>query len=140
MMRDIPQREHRRQLGLNGLFAFVHGCLGLADHLDVAHRVLEALHAKVKVVHPERLLELGRVGFFRDGKHRHAVVEHIVAPDLVGAVGKPTRMLVIGGLQQQYGRIGRTSRDDDDVSLVGFGLAHCARPPLRSPWCRLRWL
>ena len=122
MMRDILQREHWRQLCLNGFFAFVHGSLGLADHLDVAHRVLETLHTKVKVVQPERLLELGRVGFFRDGKHRHAVVEHIVAPDLVGAIGKPIGMLVIGGLQQEYGRIGRTSRDYDDVSLVGFGL------------------
>ncbi len=122
MMRDILQREHRRQLCLNGLFAFVHGCLGLADHLDVAHRVLETLHAKVKVIQPKCFLELGRVGFFRDSKYCHTVVVHIVAPDLVGAIGKPIGMLVIGGHQQQLGRIGRTSRDDDDITLVGLCL------------------
>ena len=103
---DILQRKHRCQFRLDGLFAFVHRSLGLADHLDIAHRVLESLHAKVKIVQPERLLELGRVGFSRDGKHRHAVVVHIVAPDLVGAVGKPIGMFVISGHQQQLGRIG----------------------------------
>ena len=97
--------------------------LGLADHLDVAHRVLEALHAKVKVVQSQCLLELGRVGFFRDSQHCHAVVEHIVAPDLVGAIGQPTRMLIIGGREQEPGRVGRSSGDDDDAALVGFWLS-----------------
>ena len=120
---DIVQRKHRCQFRLDGLFAFVHGCLGLADHLDVAHRVLESLHAKVKIVQPEGLLELGRVGFSRDGKHRHAVVVHIVAPDLVGAVGQSIGVLVVSRHQQQFGRIGSAARDHNDVALVGFGLS-----------------
>ena len=106
-MRDICHCKHRRQLRLDGFFALEHRSLGLADHLDVAHRVRESLHAKVKVIQRERLLELGRIRLFRDRQYRCAVVEHIVAPDLIGAVGKPIGVLVISGHQQQFGRISR---------------------------------
>ena len=99
------------------------GALRLADHLDVAHRVLEARHAEVEVVQPERLLVLRRVRLLRDGEHRLAVVEHVVAPDLVRAVGEPVRMLVVGRHEQQLGRVGGAAGDDDDARLVR--LLHC---------------
>ena len=89
----------------------------------------KSLHAKVKVVQPECLLELGRVRFFRDSQHCHAVVVHIVAPDLVGAIGKPIGMLVIGGHQQQLGRIGSTSMRPQRCLPGRFRSVHRARPP-----------
>ena len=44
--RDVGQREHRRELGLERLLALEHLGVGLADHLDVAHRELEVLRAR----------------------------------------------------------------------------------------------
>jgi hypothetical protein len=49
---DIGQREHRRELRLERFLALEHLGVGLADHLDVAHRVLEAFHPEVEVVDP----------------------------------------------------------------------------------------
>jgi hypothetical protein len=44
---------------------------------------LESGPAEVEVVEPERLLKDGRVLLHRQREHRLAVVEHVVAPDLV---------------------------------------------------------
>ena len=44
--------------------------------------------AEVEVVEPERLLEDRRVLLLGQRQHGLAVVEHVVAPDLVGAVGQ----------------------------------------------------
>ena len=89
------------------------GRRGLADHLHVAHRVVEVVVAEVVVVEAERLLEPGVVLLRRDGQERTAVVEHVVAPDLVRAVGQAVRVLVVGAGQQQLGGVRRAGRDDD---------------------------
>ena len=44
-------------------------------------------------------------------------------PDLIRAVGKTVRVLVIRGLQEQFGRIGSACRDYDDAALIGFFLS-----------------
>ncbi len=72
--------------------------------------------AEVEVVEPERLLEDGRVLLAREREHGLAVVEHVVAPDLVGAVGEAVRVLVARRREQQLGRVGRAAGDDDDVA------------------------
>ena len=100
---------------------------GLADHLDVAHRELPGVAREVVVVDAERLLEDGRVGLLGDREHRLAVVEHVVAPDLVGAVGEPVRMLVVGRGEQQLGGVGGAAGDDDDVGRVGLASRRRAR-------------
>ena len=55
---------------------------------------------------------------FAERDDRLGVVEHVVAPDLVGAVGQPVRVLVVGRAQQELGAVGRAGRDDDDVGRV----------------------
>ena len=50
-------------------------------------------------------------------------MEHVVAADLVGAVGEPVRMLVVGRREQQLGRVGGAARRDDDVRREALGLA-----------------
>ena len=47
--------------------------------------------SEVEVVQPERLLVDRRVLLARQGEHGLAVVEHVVAADLVGSVGEPVR-------------------------------------------------
>ena len=106
----------RRELGLQRLLPPVHRCRGLADHLDVAHGVLEVGVAEVVVVEAERLLEPGVVLLVRDGQERSAVVEHVVAADLVGAVRQPVRVLVRGTGQQELRRVRRACGDDHDRS------------------------
>ena len=51
--------------------------------------------AEVEVVDPERLLEDRGVRLLRQREHGLAVVEHVVAPDLVGAVGQAVRVLSV---------------------------------------------
>ena len=102
-----------------GAFRPEHRCLGLADHLDAAERVLEALDARrIIIVEPERLLVLGRVRLLSTSPARLAVVEHVVAPDLVGAVGQSARGALARRVEQQRGRVGRPAGDDDDASAV----------------------
>ena len=113
---DIVEGKQRHEPGLEGLFASVHQALRLADHLDVAHRVRKPFHAKVKIVEPKRLLELCRILLFRNGQHGCAVVEHVVALGLVGAVGQPVGMLIVG-------RVGAAARNHDNIPLVGAALA-----------------
>ena len=109
MARQVVEQPHRQQRGLDRLLAPVHRPQRLADHLDVAHRVLEPVHAEIEIVQRERLLEHGRVGFQRDREHRLAVVEHVVAPDLIRAIGEAVGMLVVGRHQQQLGRVRRAA-------------------------------
>ena len=113
---DLVEAEGRRELRLDRLLAAEHRRRRLADHLDVAHRVLEAGHPEVEVVHAERLLELRRVLLLRDRQDRGAVVEHVVAADLVGAVGEAVRVAVVGRGEQQRRRVRGAGRDDDDVA------------------------
>ena len=115
---DLLQRERRRQLGHQRLLAAVHLGHRLAHHLDVPHRELPLVAGEVVVVDAEGLLEDGRVGLLGDRQHRLAVVEHVVAPDLVGAVGEAVRVLVVGRAEQQLGRVRRAAGDDDDVGAV----------------------
>jgi hypothetical protein len=90
---DLVERPLRRELGLQRLLAAVHLGARLADHLDVAQRVVDVGAAEVEVVEPERLLEHGRVRLLGEREHRLAGVEHVVAADLVGAVRQPARVL-----------------------------------------------
>ena len=50
-------------------------------------------------------------------------MEHVVAADLVGAVGEAVRVLVVGRREQQLGRVGGAAGSDDDVRRVALGLA-----------------
>ena len=120
MDRHVGQREHRGELGLERLLALEHLRVGLADHLDVAHRVVEVLHPEVEVVQPERLLEHRRVRFLGDRQDRRAVVEHVVPADHPGAVGQPVRVAVAGRGEQDLGRVGGPGRDDHEVRAVGL--------------------
>ena len=123
VLRDVSQRPFRRELGLDRLLAAEHLRLRLADHLDVAHRIVEVRAAEVEVVDPEGLLEDGRVRVLRQGEHRLAVVVHEVAADLIGAVGQAVRVLVAGRGEQQLGGVRGAARDDHDVALIPLGLA-----------------
>ncbi len=119
---DVAQRPRRREPRLAGLLAAEHRRLRLADHLDVAQRVLVVRAREVEVVDPERLLEHGRVLFLGQREHGLAVVEHVVAADLVGAVGQPARVLVGGRREQQLGAVRGAAGHDHDVALEGLGV------------------
>ena len=120
---DVAQRPGRRELGLERFLAAEHLRLRLADHLDVAHRVVEVRAAEVEVIDAEGLLEDGRVRVLGQGEHGLAVVVHEVAADLIGAVGQPVRVLVASGGQQQLGGVDRAAGDDHDVAVIALGLA-----------------
>ena len=62
--------------------------------------------------------------------HRH-VVAHVVAADLVRAVGQTARMRVAGRAQQQQRRTQRAAGDHDDVGGVAF-VAPLAHAPARA--------
>ena len=117
------ERALRRELGLERLLAAVHVGRRLADHLDVAERIFEVVAAEVEVVQPEGLLKDGRVLFLGESQHGLAVVEGVVAPELVGAVGQAVRVLVVGRGEQQLGRVRRAARDHHDVGGVRLALA-----------------
>ena len=124
---DLGQREVRGQLGELGFLALHRFGVGLADHLDVAGRPVVVGRPEVEVVEPDRLLEDGVVGFLGQGDDRLAVVEHVVAADLVGAVGEAVGVLVVRRAQQQLGRVRRARRHDDDVAGVDLGVAAAGR-------------
>jgi hypothetical protein len=92
--------------------------LRLAHHLDVAQRIVEIVAAEVEVVEREGLLKNGRVLVARERKHGLAVVEHVVATDLVGAVHKAARVLVARRREEQFGRVRGAARDDHDVGAL----------------------
>ena len=48
---------------------------------------------------------------------------HVIAPDLIGAVGEAVRMAVVGRAQQQQRRGQRAAGDDDDIGRVALLLA-----------------
>ena len=81
-----------------------------------------AVAGQVEVVDPEGLLEHGVVRFRGQGDGRLAVVEHVVAPDLVRPVGQTVRMGVVGRGQEELGAVGGAGRDDDDVGGVDLAL------------------
>ena len=129
--RHVVQGPRGRELGLERLLAAVHRRRRLADHLDVAQRVLEVVAAEVEVVEAERLLEDGRVLLLGQGEHGLAVVEGVVATELIGPVGEAVRVLLGGRGEQQLGRVGRSARDDDDVRAVGLAGALAVDGDLR---------
>ena len=116
----VVQGPRGRELGLERLLAAVHRRRRLADHLDVAQRVVEVVAAEVEVVEAERLLEDRRIRLLGEGQHGPAVVERVVASELVGPVGEAVRVLLGGRGEQQLGGVGRSARDDDDVRAVGL--------------------
>ncbi len=83
----------------------------------------EIIAPEVEVVEAQGLLEHRRVGLLGDGQHGDAVVEHVVAADLVGAVGQAAGMPVVRRREQQLGRVRGPGRDHDDVSPVGDRVA-----------------
>ena len=113
---DVLEGHGRRQLRLDGLLPAVHRRRRLADHLQVAHRVVEVGVAEVVVVEAQRLLEPGVVGLGRDGQERTAVVEDVVATDLVRAVRQTVGVPVVGAGEQQLRRVGGAGGHHDDVA------------------------
>ena len=75
--------------------------------------ILEVVAAEVEVVEPERLLEDRRVLLLRQRQHGLAVVEHVVAPDLVGAVGEAVRVLRRSPTRAAAWRVFAAPHDDD---------------------------
>ena len=103
----------------------------LPDHLDVPERELEVVAAEVEVVQPERLLEDGPVLLTGEREHGDAVVEHVVAADLIRAVGEPVRVVVVGRGEEQLRGVRRAAGDDDDVAGEALGLAAALDDDLR---------
>ena len=53
-------------------------------------------------------------------RHRGlAVVEHVVAADLIGAIGQTTGMAIIGRHQEQSGAVGRPTTHHHDITAIG---------------------
>ena len=117
--RDLLQGAIRHQRGQQRLLGPVHPAERLADHLDVAHRIGEAIHPEIEIVQRQRLLEHRVVRRQRQRQHGLTVVEHVVPPDLIGAVGEPVRMRVVGRAQQERGGIGGAAGDNDDIGEKG---------------------
>ena len=115
---DIRQRPFRREHGEFRLLA-AHGLrVGLADHLDVAHRPLVVFGGEVEVVDPQGLLKDRVVRLLRQRHHRLAVVEHVVASHLVRAVRQPPRVGLGGRVEQDLGAVRGTGADRHDVGAV----------------------
>ena len=94
----------------------------LAEILDVAEGIgiIGVARIVVKVVDGEGLLEDG--GVFLGGFERHAgAVEmaHVVAPDLVAAVGEALGCDGIGGSEEDGGRVYGAGGEDDDSGAQG---------------------
>ena len=87
-------------------------------HLDQAQRILPVIRAEVEVAQRQRLLEHGVVRLLQQRHHDRHVVPHVVAPDLVRAVGQPVRMRVARGAQQQQGGAQRAAGDHHDVGRI----------------------
>ena len=89
--------------------------IGLAEHLDVAHRVRPVLAGTVEVVQGQRLLEDRRVRLAGERDEGQVVVPHVVPADQVGGVRQAMRMLVVCRLQQQGSRQDGPRGQHDDV-------------------------
>jgi hypothetical protein len=57
MTGNVIERTAWHQCGQQRLLSAVHATQRLADHLDIAHRIFEAIHAEIEVVERQRLLE-----------------------------------------------------------------------------------
>ena len=55
------------------------------------------------------------------GHHRLAVVIHVIAPHLIGAIGQALGVLIIGRHQQQPGTIGGTAAHHNHITADGHG-------------------
>src|SRR6185437_13931136 len=91
--------------------------------LDVPHGPLVVLSGEVEVVEAERLLEDGVVLLLGQRHDRVAVVERVIAPYLIGAVGQAVRVGVTGRVEQELGAVGRPGGHGDDVALVDLAAA-----------------
>jgi hypothetical protein len=60
---QVVEQAGREEGGFERLLSAVHRAQRLAEHLDVAHGVLEPFHSEIKVIERERFLKNGRVGF-----------------------------------------------------------------------------
>ena len=116
--RDVGEAPVRRELRELRLLALHRLRVRLADHLDVADRPLVVVGAEVEVVDAERLLEDRVVRLLRQRDDRLAVVEHVVAADLVGAVGEAVRVLVVRRAQQDLARCSTRPRDTTTTSAA----------------------
>ena len=94
----------------------------LPHHLDVPEGPLAATTGEVEVVDAERLLEHRVVGLLAQRDQCLAVVEHVVAADLVRPVGQPGGMGVVGRVQEDFGAVGGAGRHHHDVRLVHLGV------------------
>ena len=131
---DVTQCPGGREAGLTRLLAAEHRCLRLADHLDIAQRITELLVTQVEVVDAQRLLKDGGVLLLGQCQHRLAVVEHVIAADLVGAVGQAVGVLFVRRGEQKLGAVGRAAGEHHDVSgerlrLAVDGHLHLGDPP-----------
>ena len=109
--RSPPEPARRRALDLP--------VVGLAEHLDVAHRVRPSLAGAVEVVEGQRLLEDRRIGFAGEGDEGQVVMPQVVPADLVRGVREAMRMPVAGRLQQKGGRQDGPRGQHDDVGGEG---------------------
>ena len=128
---DLVEAPVRSELGQCGLLTLHRRAVGLADHLDVPEWPAVAGAAEVEVVEAERLLEHRVVALLGQRHHGLGVVVHVVAPDLVGAVGEPVGMPVVRRLEEELGAVRRACRHDDDVRRVD--LLRCRRGTRRRP-------
>ena len=120
---DEVEREHWGEPGFDRLLAFIHRALGFSDHLDITHRKLKVLHAKIKIIQPKRLLVFRRIRFLGNRQHGLAVVIHVVPADLVGAVGEAVRVFVIRRHEKEPRGVCRTCGNDDDAGAEGLGFS-----------------
>ena len=120
---DEIEREHWREPGFDRFLAFIHRALGFSDHLDVPHRKLEVLHAKIKIIQTKCLLVFRRVRFLGNGEDCLAVVIHVVPADLVGAVGEAVRVFVIGRHEEEPRGVCGTCGNDHDAGAEGLGFS-----------------
>ncbi len=72
---------------------------------------------------PQRLLVDGVVLLLGQRRDRLAVVEHVVAANLVRAVGQPVGMLVGGRVEQELGAVRGSGADSHDVAPVDLAVA-----------------
>ena len=98
------------------LVALHHCPIGFAGELHMAHRKIKVGITEIPIVDCRRFLKHRGVGLMGDRHHSLAVVEHVVAPHLIGAVGQATRMVIVGRHQQQLGGVSRTTADHNQIS------------------------
>ena len=121
MLGDLVHRPARHQEGFQGGIALHDGAIGLTSHLNIAHRIVEVGISEVPIVDGDCFLEHRGVGLMGQGHHRLAVVIHVIAPHLIGAIGQALGVLIIGRHQQQPGTIGGTAAHHNHITADGHG-------------------